>query len=114
VLKGEADYAIWHRGREQPLDSFPVRADVYRPVQRKQGFFHCRVNHRRLLAVTFGIPFPSLHVVSPALARAPFVASLLDSVRLPKRSTIRKKGNLSYLAIIRHCATLERCKQNYY
>ena len=92
VLKGEADYAIWHRGSEQPLNSFPVRADVYRPVQRKQGFFHCRVNHRRLLAVTFGIPFPSLHVVSPALARAPFVASLLDSVRLPKRSTIRKKA----------------------
>jgi hypothetical protein len=32
-----------------------------------------------------------LHVVSPALARAPFVASLLDSVRLPKRSTIEKE-----------------------
>lgn len=60
-------------------------------MQPKQGFFHCRVNHRLLLAVTFGIPLPSLHVVSPALARAPFVASLLDSVRLPKRSTIEKE-----------------------
>jgi len=60
-------------------------------VQPKQGFFNCRVNHRLLLAVTFGIPLPSLHVLSPALARAPFVASLLDSVRLPKRSTIEKE-----------------------
>jgi hypothetical protein len=60
-------------------------------VQPKQGFFHCRVNYRLLLAVTFGIPLPSLHVLSPALARAPFVASLLDSVRLPKRSTIEKE-----------------------
>jgi hypothetical protein len=39
-------------------------------VQPKQGFFHCRVNYRLLLAVTFGIPLPSLHVVSPPLARA--------------------------------------------
>jgi hypothetical protein len=28
VLKGEADYVIWHRGREQPLNGFPVRANV--------------------------------------------------------------------------------------
>ena len=60
-------------------------------MQPKQRFFHCRINHRLLLAVTFGIPLPSLHVVSPALLRAPFVASLLDSVRLPKRSTIEKE-----------------------
>jgi hypothetical protein len=60
-------------------------------VQPKQGFLHCGVNHGLLLVVTFGVPLPSLHVVSPALARAPFVASLLDSVRLPKRSTIEKE-----------------------
>ena len=60
-------------------------------MQPKQGFLYCRVNHGLLLVVTFGIPLPSLHVVSPALARAPFVASLLDSVRLPKRSTIEKE-----------------------
>src|SRR5436309_734277 len=33
VLKGEAHQAIWDRGREQPLDSFPKRIDVHRPMQ---------------------------------------------------------------------------------
>src|SRR5437773_3971591 len=107
VLQHESDQTIWDRGSEQLLGGFPERIDVHRSLKSEQIFLDCRIGHRSAPDAD-SRAWPHLLVPSRAI-----------SIRVPERKVAPlnnreiRKGNLSYLAIIKRCVrfTLER-KEN--
>src|SRR5205823_12301551 len=107
VLQRESDRTVWDRGGEQLLGGFPERVDVHRSLKSEQIFLDCRIGHRSAPDAD-SRAWPHLLVTSRAIP-----------IRVPGRKIAPlnnqeiKKGNLSYLAIIKRCVrlTLER-KEN--